>query len=79
MHFLDWVLLVLSVLIIVVTLLQGGKDGASSSIMGGMSSPHSYASYKERGPEKIMTRITFVLAVLFFFLTIAVRILVDVK
>lgn len=57
--------------------MQGGKsDGASSSIMGGMSSPHSFAAYKERGPEKVLSRITFVMAGLFFFLAIAVRILV---
>lgn len=77
MHFLDWVFLVLAVLIIIITLLQGGKDGASSSIMGGMSSPHSFASYKERGPEKVLSRITFILCGVFFFLAIAVRILVD--
>ena len=77
MHFLDWLFLVLAVLIIIITLMQGGKsDGASSSIMGGLSSSHSFVTLKERGPEKVLSRITFVLAGLFFFLAIAVRILV---
>lgn len=77
MHFLDWIFLVLAVLIIVITLMQGGKgEGASSSIMGGMSNAHSFATLKERGPEKVLTRITFVLTGLFFFLAVAVRILV---
>lgn len=76
MHFLDWIFLVLAVLIIVITLMQGGKEGASNSIMGGISNAHSFTTLKERGPEKVMSRITFVLAGLFFFLAIAVRVLV---
>ena len=38
MHFLDYIFLILAVVIIVITLLQGGKgDGASSAIMGGLN------------------------------------------
>lgn len=75
MHFLDWLFLIVAVLIIIITLLQGGKgDGASSSIMGGLSSTHSFATIKERGPEKVLSIITFVLAGLFFFLALTVRI-----
>ncbi len=77
MKVLDWVFLVLAVLIIIITLMQGGKsDGASSSIMGGMASSHSFVTLKERGPEKVLSKITFVMAGLFFFLAIAVRVLV---
>lgn len=76
MHFLDWIFLILAILIIVITLMQGGKEGASSSIMGGLSNAHSFATMKERGPEKVLSRITFVLAGLFFFLAIAVRVLI---
>lgn len=76
MHFLDWIFLGIAVLIIIITLMQGGKsEGASSSIMGGLSNAHSFATLKERGPEKVLTRTTFVLAGLFFFMAIAVRIL----
>ncbi|MGI6378067.1 preprotein translocase subunit SecG [bacterium] len=76
MHFLDWIFLVIAVLIIIITLIQGGKgEGASSSIMGGLSNAHSFATMKERGTEKALTRITFVLAGLFFFMAVAVRVL----
>lgn len=78
MHFLDWIFLAIAILIIIVTLVQGGKgEGASSSIMGGFSNAHSFATIKERGAEKVMTRITFVLAGLFFFMAVAVRILLQ--
>lgn len=72
MSWLDWVLLVLAVIVIVVTILQGGKtEGASSTIMGGAN--RSYVNVKERGPEKVLSRTTIVLAGLFFLLVILVR------
>jgi len=72
MSWLDWVLLVLAVIVIIVTLLQGGKtEGASSTIMGG--SNRSYVNVKERGPEKVLSRTTFVIAGVFFLLVILVR------
>jgi len=74
MNALDWIFLVLSILIIIITLLQGGKEGASSSIMGGIGT-RSFAIVKERGPEKVLSRITFAMAGVFFFLAIFVRIL----
>ena len=67
------VLLVLSVLIILITILQGGKsEGASGAITGG-SQMNIFARTKERGPEKILTYITMGLAVLFFLFTILAR------
>ncbi|HBD06057.1 MAG TPA: preprotein translocase subunit SecG [Firmicutes bacterium] len=64
------VLLILSVLIILITLLQGGKsEGASGAITGG-AQMNIFARTKERGPEKILTYITMGFAVLFFFVTI---------
>jgi len=74
MNAIDWIFLILSVFIIIITLLQGGKEGASSSIMGGIGT-RSFAIVKERGPEKILSRITFIMAGLFFFLAIIVRML----
>ncbi len=72
---LDIIFIVVAVLIVILSLLQGGKsDGASSSIMGGIGS-HSFANIKERGPEKILSYITFGLAGAFFFLAIIVRLL----
>ena len=72
MHFLDYIFLVLAVVIIVITLLQGGKgDGASSAIMGGVN--HNYANIKERWPEKLLSRVTFALSGFFFLFAILVR------
>ncbi|MDY4788570.1 MAG: preprotein translocase subunit SecG [Bacilli bacterium] len=72
MHFLDYIFLILAAIIIVVTLVQGGKgDGASSAIMGGMT--RSYTDVKERGPEKVLSRVTFALSGLFFLFAILVR------
>lgn len=75
MHFLDWVFVIVAALIIVLTLLQGDKsEGASASIMGG--STRSYTNVKERGPEKFLSRVTFVLAGVFFFFAIVVRLVI---
>jgi len=72
--FLDVLFIITAVLIIILSLLQGGKaEGASASIMGGMRSSN-FANLKERGPEKFLTNLTFGLAGLFFLLAIVVRI-----
>ena len=71
---LEIVLLVIAVVIIVLSLLQGGKsEGASASIMGGMGNK-SFTDLKERGAEKILSYLTFVLAGAFFLMAIIVRI-----
>ncbi len=75
MHFLDWVFIIIAIFIIILAILQGGKsDGASASIMGGAM--RSYANVKERGPEKFLSRLTFVMAGVFFFFAIVVRLVV---
>ena len=72
MHFLDYIFLILAVVIIILSLIQGGKgDGASSAIMGGIN--HNYANIKERGPEKFLSRLTFALSGVFFLFAILVR------
>lgn len=63
-------LLVLSFILIVVVLLQSGKSqGASSAVMGG-NKMNIFTRTKERGADKIMTIITAVLAVGYFFTAI---------
>lgn len=63
-------LLVLSFILIIVILLQSGKSqGASSAVMGG-SKMNIFTRTKERGADKIMTIITAVLCVAFFFTAI---------
>ena len=71
MHWLDIVFLVVAVILIILSLLQGGKsDGASGAITGG--GLNIFAKQKERGSEKVVSFLTFAFAVLFFFLAVIV-------
>lgn len=64
-------LLIVSIGLIVVVLLQSGKSaGLSGAISGGAE--QLFGKQKARGLDLVLHRITIVLAVLFFLLTIAV-------
>lgn len=64
------ILLIISVLLIIITLLQGGKsEGASGAITGG-SQMNIFARTKERGIDKILSYITMWLAIVFFLVAI---------
>ena len=72
MTFLNIIFMIISVLIIILALLQSGKsDGASGAITGG--NLNVFADTKERGPEVIISRITMVLAILFFTFAIIIH------
>lgn len=74
MIILDIVFLIIAVLLIVITLLQGGKtDGASGAIMGG--NLNIFTDTKERGPEVIIIRFTMFLGILYFLLAIIIHLL----
>ena len=69
----DWVLLATSIIIIVLCLLQGGKsEGASGAITGG--GLNVFVKTKERGAEKVVSILTLICAVLFFFIAILIEI-----
>jgi len=72
MHTLLMILLVIvSLALIVVVLLQSGKSaGLSGAISGGAE--QLFGKQKARGMDLVLHRITIVLAVLFFILTIAI-------
>jgi preprotein translocase subunit SecG len=72
MHtFLVVLLVIVSISLIAVVLLQSGKSaGLSGAITGGAE--QLFGKQKARGIDLILHRITIVLAVLFFVLTIAV-------
>jgi preprotein translocase subunit SecG len=72
MHaFLVTLLVIVSIGLIVVVLLQSGKSaGLSGAISGGAES--LFGKQKARGIDLILHRITVVLSVLFFLLTLAV-------
>ncbi|AGX06160.1 MULTISPECIES: preprotein translocase subunit SecG [Bacillaceae] len=64
-------LIIVSVALIVVVLLQSGKSaGLSGAISGGAE--QLFGKQKARGLDLILHRVTIVLSVLFFVLTIAV-------
>ncbi|MCH6268435.1 MULTISPECIES: preprotein translocase subunit SecG [Neobacillus] len=72
MHaFLVTLLVIVSIALIVVVLLQSGKSaGLSGAISGGAE--QLFGKQKARGIDLILHRITVVLSVLFFLLTLAV-------
>ena len=64
-------LVIVSLALIVVVLLQSGKSaGLSGAISGGAE--QLFGKQKARGMDLVLHRVTIVLAVLFFILTIAV-------
>ena len=69
MKALDIVFLVIGLIIIVLSLLQGGKsEGASGAITGG--GMNVFVKTKERGSEKIITILTFIFVIIFMFLAV---------
>ncbi len=64
-------LLIVAVLLIIISLLQGGKSDALSAFTGG-SDLGLFQNVKERGPEKVISYITMGLGILFFVLAIII-------
>ena len=74
MKALDIIFLVIGLIIIVLSLLQGGKsEGASGAITGG--GMNVFVKTKERGSEKIITILTFVFVIIFMFLAVLANVL----
>ena len=72
-HWYDWVFLIVGIIIIVLCLLQGGKsEGASGAITGG--GLNVFVKTKERGAEKVVSVLTLICAILFFFIAILIEI-----
>lgn len=67
------ILLIVSVFLIILSLLQGGKSDGLSAFTGS-GDLGLFTNIKERGPEKIFSRVTLVTGVLFFVLVIVTRI-----
>lgn len=74
MKWYDIIFIVVSLVIIILSLLQGGKsEGASGAITGG--GLNVFAKTKERGSEKVITWLTFGFAILFLFLALIISII----
>ena len=73
MNWYDWIMLAVAIVIIVLCLLQGGKsEGASGAITGG--GLNVFVKTKERGAEKVVSILTLICAILFFFIAILIEI-----
>lgn len=71
MQWYDIVFLVIGLIIIVLSLLQGGKsEGASGAITGG--GMNIFVKTKERGSEKAITILTFIFVAAFMFLAVVI-------
>ena len=71
MQWYDIVFLLIALIIIVLSLLQGGKsEGASGAITGG--GMNVFVKTKERGSEKVITVLTFIFVAVFMFLAILI-------
>ena len=73
-QFLNIVLMVLSGVIIILTLLQSGKSDGLSSAFTGSGDLNLFAVTKERGPEKVISRLTLLSGIAFFAIVIALQI-----
>ena len=74
MKWYDIIFLIVCLIIIILSLLQGGKSsGASGAITGG--GLNVFAKKQERGSEKIVTMLTFGFAVVYLFLSLLLPVL----
>ena len=74
MNWYDIIFIIVALIVIVLSLLQGGKsEGASGAITGGAL--NVFAKTKERGSEKVVSWLTFGFAVLFLFLALLIMVL----
>jgi preprotein translocase subunit SecG len=75
MVFVDYVLLAVSVFLIAIIVLQSSKDDVSKAFSGEKS--ELFANKKERGFDLVISRMTAVLSVLFFVLSLVASLLVE--
>ena len=72
---LDIILMIVAVLLILLSLLQGGKTEGASGALTGSAGINLFANTKERGGEKLMSNLTMIVGILFFVLVIISRII----
>ena len=74
MKWYDILFIIVALILLILSLLQGGKsEGASGAITGG--GLNVFVKTKERGSEKVITWLTFGFAVVFLFLALLIMIL----
>ncbi len=73
MGFLDWLLLIISVLLIALVMLQESKDDVKNTFSGEKS--ELFKNQKQRGPELFLNRMTMGMSVVFAVVTILALVL----
>lgn len=68
------ILLIVAILLILISLLQGGKSDGLSAFTGS-GDLGLFQNVKERGPEKVISYITMGLGILFFIIVIIIRVI----
>ena len=69
------ILMIISAIIIILTLLQGGKSDGISGAFTGNGGLNLFANQKERGSENVISNMTLILGIIFFILVIAISIM----
>lgn len=69
----DWILLIISILLILIIVLQSSKDDIGNTFSGEKS--ELFSKSKARGPEKVVNYITLGLSVLFFIFSVLAAVL----
>ena len=67
------ILVIISLCLIILTLLQGGKSDGASGAITGSSKMNIFARSKERGSEVIVSRLTLAMGIAFFFVALIVK------
>lgn len=73
-NFFNILLMVDAGLIIILVLLQSGKSDGLSAAFTGSGDLNLFAVQKERGPEKLLSRLTLACGIIFFALVIALQV-----
>lgn len=78
MKWYDILFLIVALIIIILSLLQGGKsEGASGAITGG--GLNVFVKTKERGAEKVVSILTLIFAIVFFIIAIIIEVVAASK
>lgn len=72
---LEAVLMFVAIVLILLTLLQGGKSEGISGAFTGSGGINLFKNAKERGPERIIANVTMAFGMIFFILVIVIRII----
>lgn len=67
-------LMIVSVALIILSLLQSGKNDGLSGAFTGSEGLNLFANVKERGPEKVISNLTMIVGISFFVIVIIMSI-----